>query len=85
MHKRKVQDSHCSESLDKWLEFGKPSDQDQFYASLVCAKNIIMCQIQESDWKLLSSPKAREQINGKEKFPLNSIHEESIPSVDSKH
>ncbi|XP_061347183.1 inositol 3-kinase [Gastrolobium bilobum] len=84
MHKRKVQDFPCLERRDEWLGFRKPPDQDQFYASLVAAKAIIMCQTLESEWNLLSSPKAVEHNNVKARLSLNSLHEESIPSVDDK-
>lgn len=86
MHKRKVQDfpfSESSEKRDEWPGFRKPPDQDQFYASLVAAKDTIMCQIEESGWNVLSSPKEVEQNNVKAKLTLNSVHEESIPSVGS--
>ncbi|XP_027332439.1 inositol 3-kinase isoform X2 [Abrus precatorius] len=84
MHKRKVQDDPCLERREEWPGFQKPPDEDQFYASLVAVKGIIMCEIQESEWNLLSSPKVLEQNNVKARLSLNSVHEESIPSVDRK-
>ncbi|RDX69125.1 Inositol 3-kinase, partial [Mucuna pruriens] len=84
IHKRKVQDIPCLERRDEWPGFRKPPEQDQFYASLVTAKARIMCQIQESGRNLLSSPKVLEQNNGKARLPVNSVHEETIPSVDGK-
>ena len=82
MRKRKMQDFPYLERRNDWLGFRESPDQDQFYESLVAAKTIVMCQIQESDWNLLSSPKAMEQNNTKARLSLNSVHEEPIPSVD---
>lgn len=84
MHRRKVLDVPCLERRDDWPGFRKPPEQDQFYASLVTAKNIIMCQIQESGRNLLTSPKVLEQNHVKTRLPLDSVHEESIPTVDGK-
>ncbi|OIW04364.1 hypothetical protein TanjilG_32556 [Lupinus angustifolius] len=86
MHKRKMQDFPYLERRDDWQGFRKPSDQDQFYASLVVSATnaIVKCQIQESEWNLLSSPKSMEQNNVRTSLSLNSVHDESIPIVDSK-
>ncbi|KAK7321347.1 hypothetical protein VNO77_31906 [Canavalia gladiata] len=84
LHKRKMQDFPGLERRDERPGFRNPPDQDQFYASLVAAKAIIMCQIQASGWNLLSSPKVLEQNNVKARLPLNSVHEGSIPSIDGK-
>ncbi|TKY56467.1 Inositol 3-kinase [Spatholobus suberectus] len=84
MHKRKEQDIPCLERRDEWPGFRKPPEQDQFYASLVTAKAIIVCQIQESGRNLLSSPKVLEQNNVTARLSLNSVNEESIPRVDGK-
>jgi hypothetical protein len=59
--------------------FRKSHDQDQFYASLVAAKDKIMCQIQENGWK--SSPKLVDQSNVKAKPVINSVQQEPISSV----
>ncbi|XP_020230476.1 inositol 3-kinase [Cajanus cajan] len=84
MHKRKVQDIPDLERRDEWPESQKPPEQDQFYVSLVTAKAIIMCQIEESGRNLLSSPKVLEQSNVKTRLLVNSVHEEKIPIVDAK-
>ncbi|CAI8583966.1 unnamed protein product [Vicia faba] len=84
MHKRKVHDSPDSEKTDDWLVFRKPRDQNQFYTSLVTAKNIIMCHIQENGRNLLSSTKGIEQSNGKTRVVINSVKHEPISSVDSE-
>ncbi|KAG4954972.1 hypothetical protein AAZX31_14G178800 [Glycine max] len=84
MHKRKLQDIPFLERRDESPGFQKPPEQDQFYASLVTAKAIITCQIQESGRNLLSSPKVFEQNNAKTRLSLASVHEEPIPSVDGK-
>ena len=84
MHKRKLQGIPFLERRDESPGFQKPPEQDQFYASLVTAKAIIMCQIQESGRNLLSSPKVLEQNNAKTILSLTSVHEEPIPSVDGK-
>lgn len=83
IHKRKGQDLPCSERRDERLGFQKPPDQDQFYASLDAAKDIIMCQIQESGWNILSSPKGLEQ-NHVKGLSLNPFHDESITSVNGE-
>jgi hypothetical protein len=70
MNKRKVQDTPCSKKIDELMVFRKSHDQDQFYASLVAAKDKIMCQIQENGWK--SSPKLVDQSNVKAKPVINS-------------
>jgi len=61
MQKRKVQDIPCLESRDAWKEH----EQDQFHASLVAVKDIIMCQSEESGQVLLTSHKVLEQTNVK--------------------
>lgn len=81
MHKRKVHDSPDSEKTDEWIVFQKPRDQNQFYTSLVTAKNIIMCGIQENGRNLLSSTKGMEQSNVKTRVVLNSVKQEPISSV----
>ncbi|KAK7300950.1 hypothetical protein RJT34_11803 [Clitoria ternatea] len=84
MHKRKVHDFPCFGRRDEWPGFLKAPHQDQFHASLVAAKAIIMCPIQESEWNVLNSPKVLEQNNVRSRVSLNSDHEESIPIVDGK-
>jgi len=84
MQKRKVQDIPCLESRDECPGIWKPHEQDQFHSSLVTAKDIITCQSQESGQVLLTSHKVLEQTNVKARLPLNSVCEESVPSVDGK-
>ncbi|KAK7385525.1 hypothetical protein VNO78_31247 [Psophocarpus tetragonolobus] len=83
MHKRKVHDIPCLERRNELPGFRKSPEQDQFYASLVTAKAIVMCQIQASEPNLLSPPKVLEQNNAKTRLSLNSVQEEPIPSVDA--
>lgn len=84
MHKRKEHESPNSGKTDEQLVFRKPRDQNQLYRSLVTAKNIITCPIQENGRNLLSSTKAMEQSNGKTRAVLNSVKHEPISSVDSE-
>ncbi|KAK7372091.1 hypothetical protein VNO80_05460 [Phaseolus coccineus] len=84
MQKRKVQDIPCLKSRDECPGIWKPHEQDQFHSSLVTAKDIITCQSQESGQVLLTSHKVLEQTNVKARLPLNSVCEESVPSVDGK-
>lgn len=85
MLKRKMQDIPRLERRDEWPGFRKPPEQDQFYASLVTVKDIIMNQIQEPGRSLLTSPKVFEQNHVKGRLSLDPVHEESIPTVDGKH
>ncbi|KAL1348927.1 hypothetical protein HN51_024962 [Arachis hypogaea] len=85
MQKRKIQDFPCLERRGDWLGFRESPDQDQFYESLAATKTVVMSQIQEPDWNLVSSPKeSAEQNNSKAKLPLNYVQEEPIPSCDGK-
>lgn len=74
---------------DEMMKFVKVAGYDQFHASLVAAKQISTCPVQECQREMPTSPRAVEQgilpqCTGQSKLLINYVYEEPIQTVDSK-